>query len=95
VALDEKEELLELLDALEFEATELFEATCDEIAEAGGPFAAVRDAVNCCAVVSKAPGAGAAGAVWSDETLAAIAEVAAVLEVVFTSAFAWLALSEF
>lgn len=93
--MDEEEEPLELLDELEFEATELFEATCDEIAEAGGPFAAVRDAINCCAIVSEAPGAEAAEVVWSDEILAAIAEVAAVLEVVFTSAFAWLALSEF
>lgn len=41
---------LELPAALEVEVTDLFTDNCDTGALAGGPFAAVNDAVNCCVI---------------------------------------------
>lgn len=92
MALDEDEPLLALGAELEFVVTVVFLAACAVFAAAGGPFAAVNDVVNCCAVLVPVVGTGTAEAACVDEIL--VPATMAVVTVL-ASDFAWLALSEF
>jgi len=83
---------VELLAAFEFEETVVFEWFCETAAFAGGPFAVVNDAVNCCVIAFEEVVADVAEMVGLAEILA---EFPTKIVVVFASNFVCVALSEF